>query len=68
MFHFRTKVLTSLLGVLYSVMKAVPGFLKVSKLWQWLISSAVALFSGPSNKRQRASLQHQHSRKESQLE
>eukprot|EP00971_Amphidinium_carterae_P190700 3784287-Amphidinium_carterae.1 len=44
--HFRTEVLASAPGALYSVAKAVPGFLQVSDLWRWLIDNAVALFSG----------------------
>eukprot|EP00971_Amphidinium_carterae_P187583 3722906-Amphidinium_carterae.1 len=36
-------------GALYSVAKAVPGFLQVSDFWQWLINNAVALFSGLSH-------------------
>eukprot|EP00971_Amphidinium_carterae_P183042 3632285-Amphidinium_carterae.1 len=43
----RTKVLVSVPGILYSVVKAVPGFLQdVSDPLQWLISTAVATFSG----------------------
>eukprot|EP00971_Amphidinium_carterae_P060388 1194879-Amphidinium_carterae.1 len=30
------------------MVKAVPGFLQVSDLSQWLIGNAVALFSGPT--------------------
>eukprot|EP00971_Amphidinium_carterae_P046278 910960-Amphidinium_carterae.2 len=48
--HVHTKVLTALPGIVYSVAKAVPGFLhQVSDLWRWLISNAVALFSGPAH-------------------
>eukprot|EP00971_Amphidinium_carterae_P114719 2272708-Amphidinium_carterae.1 len=36
------------------MVKAVPGFLQVSDLWQWVISNAVALFSGPTVCGQRA--------------
>eukprot|EP00971_Amphidinium_carterae_P242326 4811450-Amphidinium_carterae.1 len=43
---FRTEVLASGPGAMYSVAKAVPGFLHVSDLWRWLINNAVALFSG----------------------
>eukprot|EP00971_Amphidinium_carterae_P002801 55184-Amphidinium_carterae.1 len=39
-------VLTSLPGIWYSMVKAVPGFLDVPGVWRWLISNAVALFSG----------------------
>eukprot|EP00971_Amphidinium_carterae_P233988 4643206-Amphidinium_carterae.1 len=39
-------VVTSAPGVLYSVVKAVPGFLHVSGFWRWLINNAVALISG----------------------
>eukprot|EP00971_Amphidinium_carterae_P290183 5761740-Amphidinium_carterae.1 len=28
------------------MVKAVPGFLEVSDLWRWVLSSVVALFSG----------------------
>eukprot|EP00971_Amphidinium_carterae_P273566 5429254-Amphidinium_carterae.1 len=30
------------------MVKAVPGFLQVSDVWRWVISNAVALFSGPT--------------------
>eukprot|EP00971_Amphidinium_carterae_P026031 513499-Amphidinium_carterae.1 len=43
----RTKVLASLPGAVYSVAKAVPGFLPGSELWRWFIDNAVALLSGP---------------------
>eukprot|EP00971_Amphidinium_carterae_P323448 6427965-Amphidinium_carterae.1 len=46
MLHFRTKVLTSVPGIFYSVVKAVPGFLEVSDVWRWVINNTVALFSG----------------------
>eukprot|EP00971_Amphidinium_carterae_P231855 4601338-Amphidinium_carterae.1 len=48
MLHFSTEVLTSLPGIWYSMAKAVPTFLQVSVLWRWLMSNAVALFSGPT--------------------
>eukprot|EP00971_Amphidinium_carterae_P219483 4357311-Amphidinium_carterae.1 len=47
-------------------MKAVPGFVHMSDLGQWLVSTAVALFSGLSNNKQHcAALQHQHFRRKS---
>eukprot|EP00971_Amphidinium_carterae_P260174 5161984-Amphidinium_carterae.1 len=45
MLHVRVEVLASLPGAVYSVAKAVPGFLQVSDLWRWLINNAVALWS-----------------------
>eukprot|EP00971_Amphidinium_carterae_P177575 3521851-Amphidinium_carterae.1 len=39
-------VLTSAPGVLYSMVKTVPGFLPVSGIGRSLLSNAVALFSG----------------------
>eukprot|EP00971_Amphidinium_carterae_P341159 6479838-Amphidinium_carterae.2 len=50
MLHFRAEVVASLPGALYSVAKAVPGFLHVSDFWRWLINNAIALFSGLSLK------------------
>eukprot|EP00971_Amphidinium_carterae_P096341 1906357-Amphidinium_carterae.1 len=43
---FLVCILASAPGVLYSVVKAVPGFLSVSGLWQWVISNVIALISG----------------------
>eukprot|EP00971_Amphidinium_carterae_P346430 6487878-Amphidinium_carterae.1 len=39
-------LLASAPGVLYSLVKAVPGFLRISGLWRWLVGNAVALLSG----------------------
>eukprot|EP00971_Amphidinium_carterae_P060861 1204642-Amphidinium_carterae.2 len=39
MLHFRIEVLVSAPGAVYSVAKAVPGFLQVSVIWRWLISN-----------------------------
>eukprot|EP00971_Amphidinium_carterae_P287564 5708191-Amphidinium_carterae.2 len=42
-------MLTSAPNALYSVVKAVPGFLQVSAIGQWVIGSAVT-FSGATTK------------------
>eukprot|EP00971_Amphidinium_carterae_P141134 2796681-Amphidinium_carterae.1 len=39
-------ILTSVPTILYSMVKAVPGFLQVSDLWRWVISNIIALCSG----------------------
>eukprot|EP00971_Amphidinium_carterae_P266931 5294721-Amphidinium_carterae.1 len=39
-------VLTSVPGVLYSTVHAVPGFLSMSGQWHWIVSSTVSLCAG----------------------
>eukprot|EP00971_Amphidinium_carterae_P260175 5161985-Amphidinium_carterae.1 len=39
MLHVRIEALASLPGALYSVTKAVPGFLQVSDLWRWTMNA-----------------------------
>eukprot|EP00971_Amphidinium_carterae_P200058 3970532-Amphidinium_carterae.1 len=43
---FAICLLTSAPGVLYSVVKAVPGFLQMQPVWSWVVGTAVALVSG----------------------
>eukprot|EP00971_Amphidinium_carterae_P250106 4965006-Amphidinium_carterae.1 len=49
------------------MVKAVPGFLQVPDLWQWVISHAVALFSGLTVCAQEHSIHHKSSTRQQRL-
>eukprot|EP00971_Amphidinium_carterae_P239371 4752104-Amphidinium_carterae.1 len=40
------------------MVKTVPGFLQVPDLWRWVISNAVALFSGLQSAHNEHSMHH----------